>query len=124
MQFCSTTNAPEAIGPYSQGVEVNGFYFFSGQIALTHKGEFLNKDIETQTIQVLKNIEALILSQDLKKENIVKCTIFLSNMDDFEKVNELYADFFGNHKPARSCVEVSKIPKNAKIEIEVIATKS
>ncbi|MCK5461164.1 Rid family detoxifying hydrolase [Candidatus Gracilibacteria bacterium] len=124
MNFCSTPNAPQAIGPYSQGIEVNGFYFFSGQIALTPSGNFLDKDIETQTLQVLKNIEALLLSQNLKKENIVKCTIFLTNIDDFGKVNELYANFFKNHKPARSCVEVSNIPKNAKIEIEVIATKN
>lgn len=96
-------------------------FIFSGQIALTKEGKFLEKDIRTQTIQVLQNIQALIDSQNLTKENIVKCTVFLDDMINFETVNELYADFFGDHKPARSCVEVSKLPKNAKIEIEVVA---
>lgn len=121
MKFCNTSEAPPAIGPYSQGVYANGFYFFSGQIALTKEGNFLEKDIRVQTFQVFKNIQALLDSQKLKKENIIKCTVFLDDLFNFETVNELYSAFFGNHKPARSCVEVSKLPRNAKIEIEVVA---
>lgn len=121
MKFCNTTEAPPAIGPYTQGVFSNGLYFFSGQIALTKEGNFLEKDIRTQTSQVLKNIQALLDSQQLKKENVVKCTVFLDDLVNFETVNELYSEFFGAHKPARSCIEVAKLPRDAKVEIEVIA---
>ncbi len=123
MKFISTSSAPAAIGPYSQGVSVNGFVFFAGQIALTPDGEFVDEDVSAQTTQVLKNIEALLTAENLKKENVVKATIFLDDINDFATVNEIYADFFGDHKPARSTIEVSKLPKNAKVEIEVIAAK-
>ncbi len=122
MRTINTFDAPAAIGPYSQGVEVNGFCFLSGQIALTSDGVFLDEDVTTQTMQVLRNIEALLLSQNLSKNNVVKTTIFLSDMADFETVNLIYGEFFGSHKPARSTIEVAKLPKNAKVEIEVIAT--
>ena len=122
MKIINTNHAPQAIGPYSQGINTNGFYFFSGQVALTPEGNFLDESIENQTHQVLKNIQALLNETQLTKKNIIKTTIFLANMDDFNVVNEIYADFFQDHKPARSTVEVSKLPKNAKIEIEVIAT--
>ncbi len=123
MKFISTSSAPAAIGPYSQGVAVNGFYFFAGQIALTPEGEFIDEDVAAQTTQVLANIAALLESQNLVKENVVKTTIFLDDISDFATVNEIYADFFGDHKPARSTIEVSKLPKNAKVEIEVVAVE-
>ncbi len=123
MQVINTPNAPAAIGPYSQGISVNGFIFFSGQIALTAEGDFINDSVEAETNQIFKNIEALLASQGVKKEQIVKCTVFLSNMEDFSTVNDIYADFFGDHKPARSCVAVSALPRKAKVEIEVMAVE-
>ncbi len=121
MKIISTKYAPSAIGPYSQGLEANGFFFFSGQIPLTIEGEFSGEDIKSQTKQVLKNIEALLSSQNLTKENVIKTTIFLDDISDFAVVNAIYGEFFGDHKPARSTVEVSKLPMGARIEIEVIA---
>ena len=123
MQFIQTNSAPQAIGPYSQGIKVDNFYFFSGQIALTADGIFLDKSVEIQTKQILENIKNILLSENLKKENVVKSTIFLKNIEDFDVVNKIYAEFFGEHKPARSTVEVSRLPKNAKIEIEILAYK-
>ncbi len=124
MEFINTPNAPAAIGPYSQGISTNGFCFFSGQIALTAKGDFIDGSVEEQTEQIFKNITALLTDQKLKKENIIKCTVFLADIDDFVAVNEIYASFFGDHKPARSCVAVAALPKGAKVEVEVIAIKS
>jgi 2-iminobutanoate/2-iminopropanoate deaminase len=123
MQIINTASAPAAIGPYSQGIDLGNLVFFSGQIALTANGDFLDKTVEIQTEQVLKNISQLLIAGKLKKENIAKTTIFLANMNDFEVVNKIYANFFGEHKPARSTVEVAKLPKNAKVEIEVIAAR-
>jgi 2-iminobutanoate/2-iminopropanoate deaminase len=123
MQIINTASAPAAIGPYSQGIDLGNLVFFSGQIALTANGDFLDETVEIQTEQVLKNISQLLIAGKLKKENIAKTTIFLANMNDFEVVNKIYANFFGEHKPARSTVEVAKLPKNAKVEIEVIAAR-
>ena len=125
MKVVQTSNAPAAVGPYSQGMEANGFYFFAGQIALTVEGKFLDEaDVVTQVKQVLKNIDALLTSQGLTKESVVKTTMFLDDMNDFSAVNVIYAEYFGDHKPARSTIEVAKLPLNAKVEIEVIAVKS
>lgn len=121
MNPISTPSAPAAIGPYSQGMQSNGFLFFSGQIALTPEGNFLNEDIKTQAKQVLQNIDALLTSQGLTKNNVIKTTMFLDTMDDFGLVNEIYAAYFDGHKPARSTIEVARLPLNAKVEIEVIA---
>lgn len=121
MQTVDTPNAPAAIGPYSQGIAVNGLVFFSGQIALTTKGNFVNDSVEAETNQIFKNIEALLVDQGITKKQVVKCTVFLTSMNDFTMVNEMYANFFGDHKPARSCVAVSELPRNAKVEIELIA---
>lgn len=117
-----TDVAPKAIGPYSQGIICGGMIFLSGQIALTSNGEILtDKPIEEQTKLILDNIGALLRSIDCSYENIVKTTIFLTDMNDFNKVNEIYASYFEENPPARSCVEVANLPKNAKIEIECIA---
>lgn len=118
----ATKNAPSAIGPYSQGVKVNDLFYFSGQIPLNPQTmEMTGTDIAGQTTQVLKNIDALLTSQNLTKENVIKTTVFLSDLKNFEAMNKIYADYFNSNPPARSCVEISRLPKDALVEIEVIA---
>jgi 2-iminobutanoate/2-iminopropanoate deaminase len=115
-------NAPSPVGPYSQAVRYNGLIIASGQIALDPKTGILNTtSIKTETSQILKNIDSLLDSCNLKRENILKCSIFLKNMDDFDKVNEVYSDFFKEPYPARETVEVARLPKDANIEISFIA---
>ncbi|AKT90194.1 reactive intermediate/imine deaminase [Campylobacter ureolyticus RIGS 9880] len=121
MKVIKTLEAPAAIGPYSQAIKANGFLFVSGQIPLTPNGELAGDDIKTQTKQVLKNLKAILKEADLSLKDAVKTTIFLKNMDDFSVVNEIYAQAFKEHKPARSTVEISKLPKDVLIEIELIA---
>ncbi|MDR1554682.1 MAG: RidA family protein [Campylobacteraceae bacterium] len=121
MNIISTKNAPEAIGPYSQAITVNGFIFTSGQIALTNEGKFLDEDIKIQTEQVLKNLSEILKQGGSSLEKVVKTTIFLTDINDFAVVNEIYAKVFGVHKPARSTVGVKSLPKNAKVEIEAVA---
>lgn len=119
-----TEHAPQAIGPYSQGIEVGDFIFLSGQIPVDPEtNEVIEGDIVAQTNQVMRNIQAILVSIGLTLNHIVKTTIFLKNMDEFTLVNEAYAKHFGEHRPARSTVEVSRLPKNVSIEIEVIAAK-
>lgn len=121
MQTVSTTNAPAAIGPYSQGVKTNGFLFASGQIALNPKtGEMVGTTIEEQSEQVMKNISGLLESVDASFDNVVKTTCFLKNIDDFAAFNEVYGRYFTNHLPARSAVGVAGLPKGALVEVEVI----
>lgn len=119
----STDQAPAAIGPYSQAVEANGFVFCSGQIPLTPGGELVGGSVTAQTEQVMSNIEALLNSMGLGFENIVKTTIFLSSMDHFAAVNEVYGAAFSSEPPARSTVAVAGLPKNVDVEIEVIAVR-
>lgn len=121
MKVIKTLEAPAAIGPYSQAIKANGFLFISGQIPLTPNGELVGDDIKTQTKQVLKNLKAILKEADLSLKDTVKTTIFLKNMDDFSVVNEIYAQAFKEHKPARSTIEISKLPKDVLIEIELIA---
>ena len=117
-----TENAPAPIGPYSQGVKAGGFLFLSGQIALDAKtGELLNADIATETHQVMKNIIALLNAANTTTANIVKTTIFLSDMGLFAAVNEVYASYFGIDAPARETVAVKGLPKNVNVEISVTA---
>ncbi|AIU80676.1 MULTISPECIES: RidA family protein [Bacillus] len=116
-----TEKAPKAIGPYSQGIKVQDFLFLSGQLPVNPNTDEVPADIREQTIQVLKNIESILKSEDLKIENIVKTTIFLKNLGDFKAVNEEYGKYLGEHRPARSTIEVSRLPKDVQIEIEVIA---
>lgn len=120
MQKVQTNNAPQAIGPYSQAVIVNGMIYTSGQIALTPSGEMRESDINIQTTQVCENLKAVLEEAGTKLENVIKTTIFLADMDDFVSVNEIYAKYFA-HKPARSTVAVKTLPKNALVEIECIA---
>ncbi len=123
MKIVSTTSAPAAIGPYSQAIVVNDMVFTSGQIALKPDGTFLEGDVEAQTTQVLENLKAVLKEAGSGLKKVVKTTIFLANMDDFAKVNEVYGAFFKEHKPARSTVGVKTLPKNALVEIEAIAIK-
>jgi len=121
MKFVQTNKAPAAIGPYSQAVVLNGLVYTSGQIALTPEGEMLENDIVVQTKQVMKNLTAVLQEAGSSLDKVVKATIFLDSMDDFAVVNEIYAEAFGSHKPVRSTVAVQTLPKNALVEIDVIA---
>lgn len=121
MQIISTQNAPQAIGPYSQAMKINGMVYTSGQIALKADGSFLDGEIAEQTTQVFKNLTEVLKEAGSGLEKVVKTTVFLSDMDDFAAMNEVYAKFFGDHKPARSTVAVKTLPKNALVEIECIA---
>ncbi len=121
MEFICTQNAPQAIGPYSQAVVVNGMVYTSGQIALTPEGVMLKEDITVQTNQVLCNLEAVLSASGSEMSRVIKCTIFLSDMDNFATVNALYENAFGSHKPVRSTVAVKTLPKNALVEIDAIA---
>jgi 2-iminobutanoate/2-iminopropanoate deaminase len=119
----STDKAPAAVGTYSQGVFHNGVYYFSGQIGLNAKTGEMAPDFDSQLKNVLENIDGLLNSQGLTRENIIKTTIFMTNLDKFSKVNEAYVNFFTAPYPARSTVQVSALPKGAEVEIEVIAAK-
>lgn len=118
-----TDKAPKAVGTYSQGVEVGGIYYFSGQIGIDPATGGIPDGFDPQLGQILKNIDGLLESQNLTRTNIIKTTIFLTDLNDFGKVNEAYEEFFATPYPARSCVEVSALPKGALVEIEVLATK-
>jgi len=118
----STENAPGAIGPYSQAVRAGNLVFCSGQIPLDPQtGEFVSDDIAEQTRQVLKNLNAVLEAAGTSLSNVVKTTVFLSDMNDFVKMNEIYAEFFGENKPARATVQAARLPRDAKVEIECIA---
>ena len=120
----STTNAPAAIGPYSQGVDVNGHVFVSGQLPIDSKtGETAEGGIKGQTLQIFKNIAAILKEADMTLDNVVKTTVFLTDMADFADMNEVYATQFSGVFPARSAFAVKGLPKNAAIEIEVIAMR-
>ncbi|MFA6760293.1 MAG: RidA family protein [Sulfuricurvum sp.] len=121
MRFVTTNKAPSAIGPYSQAVVANGMVFTSGQIALTPDGVMLDDDVVAQTKQVLANLSEVLKESGSSLESVVKTTIFLASMEDFAVVNEIYAEAFGDHKPARSTVAVKTLPKNALVEIDAIA---
>lgn len=117
-----TEKAPKAIGPYSQGIAAGQFIFVSGQIPVDPEtNEVVKGGIIEQTNQVMKNIRAILESEGLTLNNIVKTTIFLKNMDQFADVNEIYAKHLGEHRPARSTIEISRLPKDVLIEIEAIA---
>lgn len=121
MQQIQTADAPQAIGPYSQAIRVGEMIYTSGQIALTPEGVMLENDVVIQTRQVLKNLSAVLEAAGSSLDGVVKTTIFLASMDDFAVVNEIYAEAFGEHKPARSTVAVKTLPKNALVEIDAIA---
>ena len=127
----STTNAPAAIGPYSQAIEANGFVFASGQIPVNPAtgegdpatGEIHGTTIEEQAEQVMKNMKNLLEAAGTSMENVVKTTVFIQSMDDFATINGIYSKYFEKDCPARSCVEVAKLPKGVLLEMEAIAVK-
>lgn len=117
-------SAPAAIGPYSQGIEIEAkkFLFLSGQIALDPKsGNLAGGDIKTQTKQVIENIKAVLNACRAELNNVIKTTVFLADMNDFKAMNEIYAEYFKENPPARSTVQVARLPRDARVEIEVIA---
>lgn len=119
-----TDKAPAAVGPYSQATEVNGFIFTSGQIPLIPEtGELVSDDIKKATARSLDNIKAILEEAGSSMDKVLKVNIFLDDVNDFAAVNEVYAKYFTENKPARSCVEVANLPKKALIEIEAIAVK-
>jgi len=122
MELLHSHNAPAAIGPYSQAVKVNGFLYTSGQIALKINGEMVENDIKKQTRQIFENLKAILEDNHTGFNNVVKINIFLTDMSDFGIVNVIMAETFGLHKPARSTVQVAALPKNAMIEMDLIAT--
>jgi len=123
MNFFSTDKAPAAIGPYSQAVSIGDMIYTSGQIPLDASGVLVEGDIKEQTKQVLTNLSEVLKEGGSSLDKVVKTTIFLSNMENFASVNKIYAEFFGNHKPARSTVAVKTLPLQVGIEIEAIAKK-
>lgn len=120
----STVKAPKAIGPYSQAISTDNLVFVSGQLPINPEtGEFAGPDIKSQTTQSLENIKHILVEVGLSMEDVVKTTVFLSDINDFTAMNEVYASYFTSDCPARSAFQVANLPKNAKVEIEVIATK-
>ena len=117
-----TEKAPQAIGPYSQAISANGFVFASGQIAIdSATGELITGGVEEQTRLVLNNLKAVLEAAGSSLDNAVKCTVFLQDMDDFSKMNAVYSEFFNPPYPARAAVQVARLPKDVKVEIEAIA---
>ncbi len=123
MNVISTDKSPAAIGPYSQALNSGNIIFVSGQIPINPETGAMADTIEEQTIQSLKNVENILKAAGLSMKNVIKTSVFLSDLNDFAKVNEIYATFFTSPFPARSCVQVAAIPKGAKVEIECIAIK-
>ncbi|HVQ57072.1 MAG TPA: RidA family protein [Pyrinomonadaceae bacterium] len=122
MEVVSTDKAPGAIGPYSQAIKVNGMVFCSGQIPIDPKtGSFVSDDIAEQTEQVLKNLDAVLESAGSGLDRVVKTTVFLSDMEDFAAMNEIYSKYFDANKPARATVQAARLPRDAKVEIDCVA---
>ena len=122
LEQVSTDNAPKAIGPYSQGIKANGFVFCSGQIpANPESGDLVTGSITDQTRQSLSNVKGVIEAAGSSMDKVVKCTVFLKNMDDFSEMNAEYAKWFSDPPPARAAVEVARLPKDVGVEIEAIA---
>ncbi|SES91519.1 RidA family protein [Anaerobranca gottschalkii] len=119
-EVIKTDKAPAAIGPYSQGIRIKNFIFTSGQLPLTVDG-IINEDVQEQTRQSLENVKAVLEAQGASMQDVIKCTVFIKDMNDFPKINEIYSQYFTEPYPARSCVEVARLPKDVKVEIEAIA---
>ena len=123
MEQVSTNKAPAAIGPYSQAIKVGNLLFTSGQIPLNPETSEIPEGVEAQAEQAFTNVKNLIEASGASIDNTVKTVVFIQNMDDFAKINEIYADFFVEPFPARSCVEVARLPKDVLLEIEAVAVK-
>lgn len=122
IQVIATDNAPQAIGPYSQAIKHNGLVFVSGQIPLDPETMTLvTGPVKDQTRRVLNNLKAILEAAGTNMERVLKATVFLKDMADFDEVNQVYSEFFSQHKPARACVQVARLPKDVAVEIEVVA---
>ena len=119
----ATADAPQAIGPYSQAITIDNLVFFSGQIPLTPAGALAEGDIADQTRQVLTNLKALLAASGSSLQQVLKTTVFLADMNDFAAMNAVYAEFFASEPPARSTLEVSRLPRDVRVEIEAIALR-
>ena len=120
MKTINTNKAPEALGPYSHAMVVNNLVFTSGQIPLDTEGNIVSSDVKEQTKQVLENLSVVLEETGSDLNSVVKATIFISDMNEFQQINEVYGSYFNEHQPARSCVEVSRLPKDVKVEIELV----
>jgi len=124
-QVIHTNEAPQAIGPYSQAIMAGNMLFISGQIPVVPAtGEIVSADVEEQTKQCLENLKAVLAAAEMTLDNVVKTSVFIKNMDDFGKINGVYAQYFQENCPARACVEVARLPKDVQVEIEAIAIKA
>lgn len=121
LKAIQTDKSPAAIGPYSQGIQTGNLIFTSGQLPLTTAGEFPGNDIVAQTRQSLNNVKNILETAGSSMAKVVKTTVFLADMNDFGQMNEVYSEFFSEPYPARSCFQVARLPKDARVEIEVIA---
>ena len=121
MQYVKTNEAPQAIGPYSQAVKMGNYLWTSGQIPLKADGSMVEGGIVEQTHQVFQNLQAVLNEAGASFQDVVKATVFIQNMNQFAQVNDIYVSYFGDHKPARSTVQVARLPKDALIEIELVA---
>jgi 2-iminobutanoate/2-iminopropanoate deaminase len=121
ISIISTEKAPAAIGPYSQATKIGDFLFTSGQIPLKPDGSLVEGDIVEQTHQVFANLQAILAAAGSSLSQVVKATVFIKDMNDFPRLNEVYAHYFGDHRPARSTVEVARLPRDVRVEIEVVA---
>ncbi|PTI08238.1 reactive intermediate/imine deaminase [Staphylococcus xylosus] len=121
MKVINTEKAPEALGPYSHATEINGLVFTSGQIPLNLNGEIVSEDVKEQTTQVLENLKVVLDQAGSDLDSVIKATIFIADMNEFQNINEVYGKYFNEHQPARSCVEVARLTKDVKVEIELIA---
>jgi 2-iminobutanoate/2-iminopropanoate deaminase len=124
MEFISTSAAPAAIGPYSQAVQVGNLLFTSGQIPLGLDGQIVQGGMKEQAHQVFTNLKAVLAAAGATFQDVVKATVFIKDMNQFAELNEIYASYFGDHKPARSTVEVARLPRDVFVEIELIAAVS
>ena len=124
MKYIQTENAPKAVGPYSQAIVSNGFVFCSGQIGIDPTTNELVEGLEAQTHQVLKNLTEVLQSENCGLDHVVKTTIYLADINDYVKMNEIYGQYFSSHKPARAAFAVADLPKDALIEIEAVAEVS
>ncbi|MCQ3915329.1 MAG: Rid family detoxifying hydrolase [Mycoplasmoidaceae bacterium] len=123
MKVISSKNAPAALGPYSQAIDTGNTLYVSGVLGIVPEtGNLAGNSITEQTTQIFKNIDAILTTAGYAKETVVKCNVFLSDLDDFAACNKIYAEYFGEHKPARACVQ-AKMVKSAKVEIDVVAVK-
>ena len=121
MKLLSTDQAPAAIGPYSQAVAAQGFLYTSGQVALTPAGDFVQGSAVEEAHQVFANLDALLAAAGCQRADVVRATVYLTALGEFAAINEVYAAYFGEHRPARACVQVAALPKGAQVEIDFVA---